>query len=431
MGFFFRSRKDAAARKAAASASLPAPPSYGGGSSYFTFSDIEKNTTASACVKFYEHAISILPLNLYERKADGSRRRADDHPLYTIVKRRPNWSESPVQFTAKMVRHIMEKGNAYLFKIRAGEDPAGKIVALRLLNPEKVKENYTGYSASYEYQNASFTPDQVLHIPSLITDDVGHGKAPLELAKTAITLGTDLDRAADSAFTNGIGSRLWIDLNAALKDCADEDAVQKRIRQYADYIARNYAGPDNAGKPLFTFGGMGEPKALASTSNREQELLESRKWQDLQICKAMGLPTWVVDGTFDVKYGGLEPAMILVLNFALLPYLKHIEQKFNTLLNAYEQERMYFEFDFSALLRTDEKSRAEYYSKLWGLGVVSPNQIANRENLDPLPEAGDTHFVPANNMPLTQDNVDGYMASAKAKAGVIADPSRATGDQAQ
>jgi HK97 family phage portal protein len=424
MGLFSRLR---GSRKAPASASLPAPPSYGGGPSYFTFSDIEKNTTASACVKFYEHAISILPLNLYERQADGSRRRADTHPLYPVVKRRPNSSESPVQFTAKMVRHIMEKGNAYLFKIRNGE----KIVALRLLNPEKVKENYSGYTATYDYQNGKFTDDDILHIPSLITDDVGHGKAPLELAKTAITLGTDLDRAADSAFTNGIGSRLWIDLNSALKDCADEDAVQKRIRQYADYIARNYAGPDNAGKPLFTFGGMGEPKPLASTSNREQELLESRKWQDLQICKAMGLPTWVVDGTFDVKYGGLEPAMILVLNFALLPYLKHIEQKFNTLLNAYEQERMYFEFDFSALLRTDEKSRAEYYSKLWGLGVVSPNQIANRENLDPLPEAGDTHFVPVNNWPLTQDNVDGYMASAKLKAGVIADPSRATGDQAQ
>jgi phage portal protein BeeE len=138
----------------------------------------------------------------------------------------------------------------------------------------------------------------------------------------------------------------------------------------------------------------------------------------------MGLPTWVVDGTFDVKYGGLEPAMILVLNFALLPYLRHFEQKYNQLLSPGERGVYYFEYDFSALLRTDEKSRSEFYKALFTVGAMAPDEIAEKENLPASADgAGATRFVPAQNMPLENDVLNAYMAKAKAIAAGLLDSS--------
>ena len=152
----------------------------------------------------------------------------------------------------------------------------------------------------------------------------------------------------------------------------------------------------------------------------------------------MGVPPFLVNGSYDVKYGNLESAMTVFLNFGLSPLLRHIEQRLAAgLLSAYEQERYYFEFDYNVLLRPDEKSRAEFYSKLFNMGALSAGQIAAKENLDPPPEGADARFVPANLMPLRDDVLDAYMAKAKAIASgsldakAEPDPSRAAGDDKQ
>lgn len=440
---FERFRSAISRRVAQSSTSTPAPQGLGsmGGLSFFSFGQIELSTTAVACTNVIANSIAILPLNLYfKNPSTGARQKAGWHPLYALLRRRPNPAESPVVFFEKLLRHIVQKGNAYIFKARGAD---GSVLALSLLSPEYVVEDYTYWPVvHYRYGGRDYTDDDILHIPSLITNDYGHGTAVVDLAKAAVVLGIQLDRASLASFGNGIDSRLTFSISDALKDTPanDTDTAQKVARAYSDYIARNYSGPDNAGKPLIQIPGMSEPKKLDGTSNKEAELLESRKWQELEICKAFGVPPWLINGTYDVKYGGLEQGMTIFLNFCLMPYLRHIEQRFNTLLSPYEQEAYYFEFDFNVLLRPDEKSRAEFYSKLFNLGAMGPGDICARENIDPPAEGADARFVPANMMPLRQDVLDAYMAGAKLKAkqiggggaiGQPTDPARAAGDQAQ
>jgi HK97 family phage portal protein len=218
------------------------------------------------------------------------------------------------------------------------------------------------------------------------------------------------------------------------KDAKNEEEASLVAQKVANYIARNYAGADNAGKPLITWAGMETKELQHQSSNRDAELLESRKWQEIEICKIFGVPPWMVNGSYKVEYGGLEQAMTVYLNFTLSPYLRHIEQRLATLLSDYEQTTHYFEFDFNVLLRPDEKSRGEFYNKLFMMGAISPAGICSKENLDPPTEAGDTRFVPAQLMPLTDENMAAYMAKAKAIASgalvdhKIVDPARAAGD---
>lgn len=396
-------------------------------SSFFSTGDIQRNTTVQACVNVIANSISILPLNLYfKNPKTGERKKAGGHELYTIFRRRPNLSDSPTQWINKLVRHVLQKGNAYIYKNIVD----GKLVSVHLLNPEAVKEEYDGWTTYYWYNRERFTEDEILHIPALVTDDHGKGIAPVELARAAVLLGIQLDEYSLSSFGNGLNTKLLIDASEMTKGIQDETTASKIAQTVADYVRRNYTGSENAGKPLVTFSGLKVQELQHQSSNRDAELLESRKFQELEICKMFGVPPFLVNGTYDVKYGGLEQAMSVFLNFTLSPYLRHIEQKLGTLLSAYEQEAYYFEFDFNVLLRPDEKSRAEFYSKLFNLGAISPGMIAAKENMDPPEEGADARFVPANMMPLRQDVLDAYMAGAKEKVKNpgTADPARAVGD---
>jgi len=286
----------------------------------------------------------------------------------------------------------------------------------------------------YIYNSKFYTDAEILHIPSLVTDDAGTGISAVELARAAVTLGIQLDEYSLSSFGNGLNTKLLIDIAEMTKDIKNEEEASKMAATVSDYIRRNYSGSDNAGKALILWSGMKAQELKNQSSNRDAELLESRKWQEAEICKIFGVPQWMVNHSMDVKYGGLEQAMTVFINFTLSPYLRHIEQRLNTLLSDYESDAYYFEFDFNILLRPDEKSRAEFYTKLHALGAIDANGICARENIEPPAEGGDARFVPANYMPLRNDVLDAYMASAKLKAAQLMgvqdepDPGRAAGD---
>ena len=416
--------------------SAPDPRNFATGpaSLSLAFSDIKKNPTVIAATNVIANSVSILPLNLYfKNPKDQSRQKALWHPLYRVVRRRPNSSDSPSLFMGKILRHILLFGNAYIYVDRA----ATGVQSLTLLNPEAVKESYRGRLVFFTYNGTTYSEDEILRISSLITDDLGKGYSPVELVRMAVLIGIQLDQFSLSSFGNGLNTKLLVDISEMLKDVESTEDAQKKIQTVADYLARTYTGPDNAGKPLIPLNGMKVTELEHQSSNKDAELLESRKWQETEICKGLGVSPWMVNGNYDIKYGNLEQAMTVYLNFTLSPYLRHIEQRFNAaLLTEYEQDAYYFEFDYSSLLRPDEKSRAEFYYKLLRMGAISPEGICAKENLEPPAEGLNQHFIEANLMPYTKDVMDAYMAGAKLKAQELVsgkaqpDPARAAGDQA-
>jgi HK97 family phage portal protein/HK97 family phage prohead protease len=390
-------------------------------SSGFSFDSIKQNMTVTACTNVISNAISILPLNLYRKDPKtGARAKSVNHPLYRMTKFEPNPSESPTVWINKALQHILFYGNAYLYYERGQSSAAGY-----WLNPRAVERRGFGVNVKYYYGGKAYGPEQILHIPSLITDDAGAGYAPVDMARAAVLLGIQLDEYSLSSFGNGLNTKLLIDIAEMTKDVKNEDEASKIAGVVADYVKRHYTGAENAGKPLVVWNGMKLQELTHQSSNRDAELLESRKWQELEICKVFGVPPFLVNGSYEVKYGGLEQAMTVFANFTLAPYLRHIEQRLNTLLEPSEQVQHYFEFDMHVLLRPDEKTRAEFYNKLFMMGAIDANGICARENIEPPAEAGHVRFVPAQLMPLTQANIDAYMASQKIK---IQDPARAAGD---
>jgi hypothetical protein len=56
----------------------------------------------------------------------------------------------------------------------------------------------------------------------------------------------------------------------------------------------------------------------------------------------------------------------------------------------------------AALLRGNMQARAQFYEVMERIGVMSPNDIAQRENLNPIGTAGDVHLVMGNMTTLDQ-----------------------------
>ena len=69
-----------------------------------------------ACVRLLSESISTLPLKIYVRQPDGSRKAATDHPAYSVLCRRPNSEMTPSRFMLMVVASICLRGNAFIEK---------------------------------------------------------------------------------------------------------------------------------------------------------------------------------------------------------------------------------------------------------------------------------------------------------------------------
>ena len=64
------------------------------------------------------------------------------------------------------------------------------------------------------------------------------------------------------------------------------------------------------------------------------------------------------------------------------------------------------------LLNSDPKTTVDYLAKEVQSGLLTINEARSKLELDAV-EGGDTPLVPANQWPLTQENIDAFFAQSK------------------
>ena len=92
-------------------------------------------TAVYSCVRILSEAIAGLPLHLYRYGEDGSKQKALDHPLYTLLHDEPNPEMSSFVFRETLMNHLLLWGNAYAQILRNGK---GDVIALYPLMPNKM-----------------------------------------------------------------------------------------------------------------------------------------------------------------------------------------------------------------------------------------------------------------------------------------------------
>jgi len=342
-----------------------------------------------ACVRLLSESVSTLPLKIYERQSDGSRKPATNHPADQVLCRRPNLEMTPSRFMLMLVASICLRGNGFVEKKMIGN----KLVSLVPLLPQNmVVKRLDNGSLQYTYTESNsqrvIPAKNIMHIRGFGLDGVC-GMMPMMTGRDVIGAAMAVEESAAKIFENGLQSSGFLSAETAL----DNDQ-RERLRGYM----QAFTGSRNAGKIMVLEGGL---KYQNVTMNPEAaQMLESRAFSIEEICRWFRVPPFMV-GHADKQSSwasSVEGMNLQFLTNTLRPLLVNIEQEISRCLLDGDED-LFAEFSVEGLLRADSAGRSAYYTTALQNGWMSRNDVRRLENMPPI-EGGDLYTVQLNLTPL-------------------------------
>tara|TARA_R100000664_G_scaffold29171_1_gene40873 strand:+ start:312 stop:1529 length:1218 start_codon:yes stop_codon:yes gene_type:complete len=343
------------------------------------------------CTKVLSESIASLPLNIYERMADGDRLLADTHRLYFLLHNQPSKLYTSYTFIEYLVKSICLNGNGYAVINR---DRNANIVSFTCINPTDVKilQEYGSLYYNIKGYDELIPAEDIIHVKNLTNDGI-LGMSPIQYAAESLGWGIALQTYGNTYFGNGGMPSGTLESDKVLTT----EAVE-RLRQSWD---KAYGGVDNANKVAVLEEGI-QFKPV-SISNESAQFLASRQWSISEIARWYRVPPHLIQDLSKSSFNNIEMQSMEFIQYTLTPLLKRFEQEFNSkVFKVNERNRFFVEFNVNGLLRGDAKTRADLYTKAIQWGWMSINEVRRKENLNAIPN-GDEHLVPMNMTNLDAD----------------------------
>lgn len=348
-----------------------------------------------ACLRAISEDIGKIPLITYRRLTPRGKERAPDHALYDLLHDAPNLDMESMTFRETLTHHALAWGNGYA---EIARDGFGDVVALHPIHPSRVVVRRDEQGALvYDVHTGDFLlggqqfnvlrlrQENTLHLRGLGAEGLqGYSVAQLAAESLGVSLAAQQFGAAffgNGAFLSGV-----LEHPGKLSDLA-----AKHLRES---FAQLYSGPANAGKPGILEEGM-KWKQLGIPPEQGQ-FLETRQFQVIEVCRWFRMPPHKIQDLSGAKYANIEQQNLEYVTDTLMPWLVRWEQQIKRKLFADDPE-FFAEHLTLGLLRGDAAARATFYKEMFGLAAISPNDIRESENFNPIGPDGDTYFVASNN----------------------------------
>lgn len=356
-----------------------------------TISNSMKLSAVWACVKLRSQTIGSLPLHL---KKDYEL--AKDHNLYEILHSAPNSDVIAAKFWEAVVANIDLWGNAYIKIGRIG----GEVASLTLLDADKMEVSRSGHKRSYIYNGKGMSSRDVMHVLGQTLD--GYiGLSAIEYFAETIGYQKDANQAAGFEFRNGMKAGGFID--------SGQQTLSKEQRDLMRSHLADFSNPENAGKWMILEAGM---KPVSNTGlgikPSDAQLLESRAFGIEEICRAFLVPPSLIGHTDKASSwaSSLENTNLGFLTYSLTPVLTSIEQEIRrSLMSDSDKKKYTVKFSVEGLLRSDSKSRSEYFSKAVTDGRLTVNEARALDDFKPMP-GGDVLRMQMQMQDINKENVD-------------------------
>lgn len=324
--------------------------------------------------------IASLPLHLYTKSA-GGRVKLPDHPAALLLQR-PSVDQTGFVWRETQQSTLSLWGNAYAVIHRAANGRPGE---LEFIHPrgavvEKINRRlYYSFPGTY---SGTFMASDVLHLPGLSFDGV-KGKSVISAMREAVGLGLAAQDFGATFFGNGANMEGVLESPGKL----DQDVYDRLKNSWAE----KHQGLDNAHKPAILEGGMKYTRI--GIPPEDAQFLETRKFQVTEIARYFGVAPHLLFDLERSTNNNIEAQGTEFVIYTLLQWTKRWEEELNLkLLTTDEQKTNYFRHDLRGLMRADSAARGQYYSQMISSGVMSPNQVAELEELQAF-EGGDQHFM--------------------------------------
>lgn len=345
--------------------------------------------------------LSSLPLILYERRG-RNKVRAYDSIYYRLMHDQPNPEHTSMIFRELAIGHLMGWGNFYGQLIL---DRRGDVAEIWPLRPDRMTVERKDGQRIYTYTQSDgkkrvFFSDELLHIPAFGFDGlVGYSR--ITLARNAIGLSISAEKFGGKFYENGANVGLVYKHPGAL----GEDAYKHLSESLTDRT-----GVEQSHKPIILEEGMSIDRLGIPPD--DAQFLETRKFQVSEIARIFRVPPHMIgDVERSTSWGaGIDSQEQGYVNHTLRPWATRLEQSLRSgLLLPDMRETFYYEHLMDALLRGDIATRYESYVKAINNGIMTPNEVRGRENLNPYKD-GDTFLRPLNMSPMNDGTSTGQAA---------------------
>lgn len=345
-------------------------------------------------INLISSSTSCLPLRLM-REVGRKKTVATEKSVHRVLHTKYNPYMTAQIGREVLAAHVESWGNGYAEIVR---NKMGEVVELWPIPPNRIRPEMVDgeliYYVAVDNIEIPLPREKVLHVPGLGFDGF-MGYSVVALARRSIGMGLAMEEFGAKFFEQGA--------HPGLIASHPNKLSQQGHDNLSNELAKSYAGLGNAHRLMLLEEGMKVEKL--GMSQEDSQFLESRQFQIPEIARWWNLPPHKLKDLTKSSFSNIDAEQISFVTDSVLPRAIRLETNFNMqLLTAREIEQgYYFKHSMEGLLRGDSKSRAEFYKSMFNIGAMSPDDIREKEDLDPLPDGmGNRYFVPMNMAALDQ-----------------------------
>jgi HK97 family phage portal protein len=334
-----------------------------------------------------------MPWQVLRQSADGS---SNDptHPVFSLLNGEANEDMTSFVFREAQISDCLLYGNSFAYISRSA---SGLPIALERLRPDltymlRDSQNQPYYQywtgkadekASEEIKQRKFRPYDILHIVGPSPDGL-LGESAIHRMRDLIGMELELQEFTSRFFSQNCRPAGVLSMPGRL---SAEGA--NRLREAFNRV---HSGAQGAGKIAILEEGL-KFEAI-STNAKDSDLDSMKKFCRQQIAAAFNVPSHRVGDNDGVSYSSAEQANAVFVQSTLAGWAARLEQEVNRKLLK-RGDDVTTRISFDDLLRGDMSTRFSAYAVAVTNGILTPNEIREREGL-PAVEGGESIRLPLN-----------------------------------
>lgn len=366
----------------------------------FSTDDARRIIAVTICSRILAQDIGRIPVKIYRTDKEGNKTIVRDDYRYSLLHNHPNSYQDI--FTYKSTLEFLRSfdGNSYARIHRKNL----KIESFELLSSDRIagpvlidNELWYGLKKDANDKNPeSVKSRDILHFRNISSNGL-EGRDPKEDLSLNLGISFKALTVLDNFYNRGAVG------NLTLETLIPEGVDSVEWSKQTDAFAAKYGGYLNSGQmivtPPFT-------KLVPININfADAQLIETIKYNNGQVAAYFGIPPHKIGNSESTKFNDLLQLNNDYINNTIAPIIEMYrrEYEFKLLTDEEINDGYSIEFETNALLLTDAKSRWENYKNAFGIGAITPNKVAQLENL-PSFEGGNQHFLMSNYMSVEKYN---------------------------
>ena len=346
--------------------------------------DERSESTYFACLKILSESVGKLPLKLMQKTPKQGVIDAKKHPLYNVLRNRPNKYMTSTIFKSTIEQIRNHEGDAFVLIDGGGSKtqlfPLDSKKMTLYYDDKKLLSDVADIIYIYEHGGKKnyYSSEEILHFKTSQSFNGITSLSVREILKTTIQDNQKAQKLQGDMYDNGFVAKAVIQYTG---DLSDDNA-----KNFMANIANYAQGKVQEGKGFIPIP-LGTTYTPLNQSLGDNEFLELKKFSALQIASAFGIKPVQINDYSKSSYSSSESQNLAFLIDTLLFILNQYEEELNYKLLSTEEisQGYFFKFNINALLRADQKTQIESLSRGVQSFIYTPNEARDMLDLEHKP----------------------------------------------